>query len=104
MACRGVLLVALWFAGILTVSTEVHPKHATSLAPHWYHCWVEPTDQEWRAEYRRRMFKDYGDLLGGPERTVPYKAHVMYDFDEDGDIDLADFAALQRVWFPGDGI
>jgi hypothetical protein len=50
------------------------------------------------------MFKDYGDLLGGPEITVPYKAHVMYDFDEDGDIDLSDFAALQRVWFPDDGM
>lgn len=41
------------------------------------------------------------DCLYGPGQYTPPGCRARFDFDDDGDVDLADYAILQREGFDG---
>lgn len=49
----------------------------------------------------RSPMSDFADCMLGPDQTTPCHRWLEWawtDLDEDGDVDLADFAELQNAW------
>ena len=58
----------------------------------WDYCWRDVTDTPRLVDWPVM----YGDCLRGPGVSVPHGCEQRFDFDHDGDVDLADFVELQR--------